>query len=146
MAALSRSVIPWGYRRAHHGQGGADTEPLGRTLCAGDAVHRRRAGHREDIGSLLTACRKRSPGGSLAEVGDIGWMKGPETPGFDPPRRQSFRKAPLGIHPALVGQLEGAPVHAESRFCRSEEHTSELQSLLRSSYAVFCLKKKKQHH
>src|SRR3546814_7049226 len=27
---------------------------------------------------------------------------------------------------------------------RSEEHTSELQSLLRLSYAVFCLKKKKQ--
>src|SRR3546814_1337644 len=27
---------------------------------------------------------------------------------------------------------------------RSEEHTSELQSLMRSSYAVFCLKKKKK--
>src|SRR3546814_2996486 len=29
---------------------------------------------------------------------------------------------------------------------RSEEHTSELQSLMRSSYAVFCLKKKKIHN
>src|SRR3546814_4805711 len=29
---------------------------------------------------------------------------------------------------------------------RSEEHTSELQSLMRSSYAVFCLKKKKQQN
>src|SRR3546814_4459219 len=29
---------------------------------------------------------------------------------------------------------------------RSEEHTSELQSLMRISYAVFCLKKKKTHH
>src|SRR3546814_9531981 len=28
---------------------------------------------------------------------------------------------------------------------RSEEHTSELQSLMRNSYAVFCLKKKKEH-
>src|SRR3546814_3287492 len=28
---------------------------------------------------------------------------------------------------------------------RSEEHTSELQSLMRISYAVFCLKKKKRH-
>src|SRR3546814_9955623 len=28
---------------------------------------------------------------------------------------------------------------------RSEEHTSELQSLMRISYAVFCLKKKKEH-
>src|SRR3546814_3575109 len=30
--------------------------------------------------------------------------------------------------------------------CRSEEHTSELQSLMRISYAVFCLKKKKTHN
>src|SRR3546814_7064684 len=29
---------------------------------------------------------------------------------------------------------------------RSEEHTSELQSLMRISYAVFCLKQKKQKH
>src|SRR3546814_6555366 len=29
---------------------------------------------------------------------------------------------------------------------RSEEHTSELQSLMRISYAVFCLKKKKEHY
>src|SRR3546814_7678401 len=32
---------------------------------------------------------------------------------------------------------------AQHRVCRSEEHTSELQSLMRISYAVFCLKKKK---
>src|SRR3546814_6905870 len=30
--------------------------------------------------------------------------------------------------------------------CRSEEHTSELQSLMRISYAVFCLKKKKTNN
>src|SRR3546814_1749441 len=29
--------------------------------------------------------------------------------------------------------------------CRSEEHTSELQSLMRTSYAVFCLKKKNRY-
>src|SRR3546814_2038138 len=38
----------------------------------------------------------------------------------------------------------GLPVHARrNRSARSEEHTSELQSLMRISYAVFCLKKKK---
>src|SRR3546814_3162906 len=37
-----------------------------------------------------------------------------------------------------VGQLEGRDALEE----RSEEHTSELQSLMRISYAVFCLKKK----
>src|SRR3546814_9142140 len=35
-------------------------------------------------------------------------------------------------------------VAATARGVRSEEHTSELQSLMRISYAVFCLKKKKQ--
>src|SRR3546814_5279019 len=47
----------------------------------------------------------------------------------------------LGFH---ASQMEDRP---EDR--RSEEHTSELQSLMRTSYAVFCLKKKKnkkQHH
>src|SRR3546814_7356345 len=32
-----------------------------------------------------------------------------------------------------------------NEYSRSEEHTSELQSLMRISYAVFCLKKKKKH-
>src|SRR3546814_6537816 len=35
------------------------------------------------------------------------------------------------------------PVHSGAELARSEEHTSELQSLMRISYAVFCLKKKK---
>src|SRR3546814_2688194 len=43
----------------------------------------------------------------------------------------------------LIAALRG------SKFCisanRSEEHTSELQSLMRISYAVFCLKKKKKN-
>src|SRR3546814_3573615 len=36
------------------------------------------------------------------------------------------------------------PVAAANIDVRSEEHTSELQSLMRTSYSVFCLKKKKQ--
>src|SRR3546814_4147685 len=35
-----------------------------------------------------------------------------------------------------------APVRKDAIWARSEEHTSELQSLMRISYAVFCLKKK----
>src|SRR3546814_9113802 len=48
-----------------------------------------------------------------------------------------------GIHaePVTFG-LKLAQAYAE--FTRSEEHTSELQSLMRISYAVFCLKKKKK--
>src|SRR3546814_9168899 len=41
--------------------------------------------------------------------------------------------------------LELLPSTGHSRGLRSEEHTSELQSLMRISYAVFCLKKKKQN-
>src|SRR3546814_2099533 len=40
-------------------------------------------------------------------------------------------------------QIELARSARQARSARSEEHTSELQSLMRISYAVFCLKKKK---
>src|SRR3546814_5859677 len=48
----------------------------------------------------------------------------------------------LSPHPGIV--LSDNPNEAVRRKAprRSEEHTSELQSLMRSSYAVFCLKKK----
>src|SRR3546814_5208153 len=44
-----------------------------------------------------------------------------------------------GLPPLPQSYASGA------RTLRSEEHTSELQSLMRISYAVFCLKKKKNH-
>src|SRR3546814_8877354 len=40
------------------------------------------------------------------------------------------------------GALLSSDGHRPARGLRSEEHTSELQSLMRISYAVFCLKKK----
>src|SRR3546814_4613946 len=43
------------------------------------------------------------------------------------------------VPPAELGSYDAAAG-------RSEEHTSELQSLMRNSYAVFCLKKKKQRN
>src|SRR3546814_6044809 len=43
--------------------------------------------------------------------------------------------------PDQLGQM---PQYLLRERVRSEEHTSELQSLMRSSYAVFCLKKKKK--
>src|SRR3546814_4800428 len=52
--------------------------------------------------------------------------------------RDAHRRAGgMGVGQPLRRSRSGAP----SR--RSEEHTSELQSLMRISYAVFCLKKKK---
>src|SRR3546814_2879948 len=50
------------------------------------------------------------------------------------PARHAKRQAVIGSLPAGRTELAGI---------RSEEHTSELQSLMRISYAVFCLKKNK---
>src|SRR3546814_9285547 len=52
-----------------------------------------------------------------------------------------------GVRIDFLAELAGArlPMHVDIGFgdaVRSEEHTSELQSLMRISYAVFCLKKK----
>src|SRR3546814_7602883 len=44
-----------------------------------------------------------------------------------------------------TGLPKGAMLTHQNLTARSEEHTSELQSLMRISYAVFCLKKKKKH-
>src|SRR3546814_6618458 len=45
---------------------------------------------------------------------------------------------------APADEVPGLPPPVVLAGFRSEEHTSELQSLMRISYAVFCLKKKKQ--
>src|SRR3546814_2576611 len=49
--------------------------------------------------------------------------------------------APLAPRKPQRHTLHG--IAREDPYARSEEHTSELQSLMRNSYAVFCLKKKK---
>src|SRR3546814_7872617 len=46
-------------------------------------------------------------------------------------------------HPDHVGLAGWLGERTGAALWRSEEHTSELQSLMRNSYAVFCLKKKK---
>src|SRR3546814_7557707 len=76
-----------------------------------------------------------------------------------PPQLMSMSSAMRLYMAVLVASLmdgEGLKPNTEPRpvvkqtMLRSEEHTSELQSLMRISYAVFCLKKKKDtphpHH
>src|SRR3546814_6938594 len=53
-------------------------------------------------------------------------------------------EAPAADATAEAG-ADAAAAGADAAAARSEEHTSELQSLMRISYAVFCLKKKKQN-
>src|SRR3546814_5314514 len=56
--------------------------------------------------------------------------------------RASCCPPPSHARPGKRGSSRPADCHRQSN--RSEEHTSELQSLMRISYAVFCLKKKKR--
>src|SRR3546814_7422408 len=51
---------------------------------------------------------------------------------------------PFGQVHAIIDDKRYIAVGADTLQRRSEEHTSELQSLMRISYAVFCLKKKKK--
>src|SRR3546814_20584554 len=64
----------------------------------------------------------------------------PQSPAA-PLRRHRRTELPPGSKQAAVRRPS-----ASRRSSRSEEHTSELQSLMRISYAVFCLKKKNIYH
>src|SRR3546814_6598950 len=60
---------------------------------------------------------------------------------WEPNKRERRRRRPCDA------RSPGADICRRGGRCgRSEEHTSELQSLMRISYAVFCLKKKKIKH
>src|SRR3546814_1090056 len=87
----------------------------------GDSPHLRRQAASQQAGTSSRGARRHPD--------DRGRRSGGRRPGQVGPnqlRRHSRRAGP-------------------ARATRSEEHTSELQSLMRTSYAVFCLKKKKKH-
>src|SRR3546814_4726064 len=88
------------------------------TLFRSTSARRRAASARDRTGRPGGACR------------DGGGRQGGGSPRHD--RRRVGRRARLGAE-------------RTRRTRRSEEHTSELQSLMRISYAVFCLKKKKNN-
>src|SRR3546814_2179025 len=70
----------------------------------------------------------------LAAIGEIA----------DRLRLAGARRIPGGTNALALDRAEPDPERAAG--IRSEEHTSELQSLMRISYAVFCLKNKKKSH
>src|SRR3546814_4999467 len=80
--------------------------------------------HGEDDGE-----HHRQPAAAAAVAGDYG--------------RDARRVLGQDLLHRLVGGRQCAAADMFDRIARSEEHTSELQSLMRISYAVFCLKKKK---
>src|SRR3546814_2316217 len=75
-------------------------------------------------------------GAHLDQVDDV-----PEGTIYTCPMHPEIRQVGPGSCPICGMALEPETVSLEDG--RSEEHTSELQSLMRISYAVFCLKKKR---
>src|SRR3546814_7052300 len=82
----------------------------------------------------------------------MSWLTSPTTTSSrsDHPRRvpPPNRGSPVTCHRSRAGVANkpgdvGDRKYTCSRRSRTEEHTSELQSLMRISYAVFCLKKKR---
>src|SRR3546814_3306888 len=74
-------------------------------------------------------------------VGGMGSLTGAVAAGFMLGILQSF--ASMNEIKSIVPGIDQIIIYLIA-VVRSEEHTSELQSLMRISYAVFCLKKKKQ--
>src|SRR3546814_3589158 len=96
----------------------------------------------EDVGFLQIVellrgadeiARGKAPVGEMVEEGGVGYQ--PRHRDDPPPGRRHQPR----VEVAIVGNARLFEPQ------RSEEHTSELQSLMRISYAVFCLKKKKKN-
>src|SRR3546814_6698675 len=81
---------------------------------------------RSSLDQAIAIAGARVPG----DVREVRWPAGDDA-------RWTVTK--MGSHAATASGASTVP-------CRSEEHTSELQSLMRISYAVFCLKKKTNKH
>src|SRR3546814_3598761 len=111
-----------------------------------DADRNRRASERKAIWPDYGASQPHRPGGS--KRGEFGSHRQSLCqPIYD---RRGRRIAAFWWRRAVRHRAEGgrtplpAALLRRASDIRSEEHTSELQSLMRNSYAVFCLKKKKK--
>src|SRR3546814_1861239 len=71
--------------------------------------------------------------------GYVSYVAGESLNGVETPQGSAAKLPALGLSSLFV-------LGFSTVFVRSEEHTSELQSLMRISYAVFCLKKKTTHN
>src|SRR3546814_4656521 len=96
----------------------------------GDVVHRARRRRRG-------GGRVRRPAGHGAQVGELAFAM------VEPAIERPARGAQRDPQRHAADQERDEDQHRQLGV-RSEEHTSELQSLMRISYAVFCLKKKKE--
>src|SRR3546814_9015704 len=105
---------------------------------------------RADVGALMNGATKAlggSPEFALVLLGEASaYPHGSGQPQIVRPGEVVLMDCGCNVH-GYQSDVSRSWVHgtatARQRQVRSEEHTSELQSLMRISYAVFCLKKKK---
>src|SRR3546814_7203176 len=103
---------------------------------------------------VLPACLNwevMAPATAASKSASSNTMKGALPPSssdrrFTVSAQSAIRRLPTAVEPVndnlrTIGFLQSSAPTAG----RSEEHTSELQSLMRTSYAVFCLQKKKKN-
>src|SRR3546814_2799612 len=86
---------------------------------------------------------RRRPWGAIARPGPQSFPIGPRRCSRPADARPSSPPRPRRGRAPSSPPSSSAKIRSRARRSRSEEHTSELQSLMRISYAVFCLKKKK---
>src|SRR3546814_6046744 len=102
------------------------------------AFHRRGTALRSILRPIVARAAEPSAAEADARPDDRGQRR----------RKTRVRGRPAGARRARAWRdrrmARAIGVPARARATRSEEHTSELQSLMRISYAVFCLKKKKK--
>src|SRR3546814_7438227 len=119
-------------------------------VCSSDLIS---AGNWNDARTRLEAVESRYPFGgyaqqSLIDQAYVNWKDAePEQAlaAIDRFQQQYPNHPGTDYMLYLKGLITFTPPSASFTKLRSEEHTSELQSLMRISYAVFCLKKTNQH-
>src|SRR3546814_6555572 len=92
-------------------------------------------------GAALTAAEKWACHGDVSPYSPSSRLRRPSPSRPRPSPSPRERRSPRSL---LRIMAEGPVSGSSTLMVRSEEHTSELQSLMRISYAVFCLKKKKK--
>src|SRR3546814_5134474 len=116
---------------------------IGCVQCAGTGQHRDLLTAVENVGRMLQCLgRRHRMRRGIADARIIVAMC-PRRAGYGVHHLHVVRHDDAGHGAFRGGDTQGAVDHVTRLRWRSEEHTSELQSLMRISYAVFCLKKKK---
>src|SRR3546814_5202559 len=91
--------------------------------------------------AVVSGCQSLSDIGGIARKGGLSTLR---MCTFALGEKKFRPRSPTSLPCSIGGTARQTCFATDLSTTRSEEHTSELQSLMRSSYAVFCLKKKRK--